>query len=237
MNKIILEIGNTNIKAGFIKNDVFNKIKIYSHTEINTFLNENTFLNIKVYISSNNNDVKINIIKYFKVNNIDYYLFDNSFFKEKVNIDEKINLLDLGIDILFYLYFFKKNNITNHLGFSFGTANFCLIYENKLIGIIIMPGNELMINSIFENTDIKKMDLEETINLPINTSQSLSKGLFHLLHGSINSIIEEYKIDKIYLTGGNINFIKNDRINSSEIKTIKNILLITILDIIIDFNL
>ncbi len=237
MSKIILDIGNTNIKIGIIENNILSEIKIYPNTEIEKLLFDDLFFNNYIYISSNNKKILKKIINFLNNNNINYYLFKNSFFKNKVNINKSININELGSDILIYLYFFKKNNIQNHLGFSFGTTNFCLIYKNELKGVIIMPGNDLVISSILENTDIKNIKLEEDIKFPIDTSQSISKGLFHTLYGSINSIIKEYEIDKIYLTGGNLNFINNDKINSNEVIVIKEIILKTILDIINDFNL
>jgi pantothenate kinase type III len=237
MNKIILDVGNTNIKMGIIENNIISDIKIYPNIEIEKFLFMDIFFNKYIYISSNNKKILKKIIKFLKDNNIDYFLFENIFFKNKININEEIDIFELGIDILIYLYFFKRNNFKNHLGFSFGTSNFCLIYESELKGVIIMPGKQLIINSIIDNTDIKNIELKENMNLPINTSQSISNGLFHILYGSINSIIEEYKFDKVYLTGGDINFIKNDKINSNQIIIIKEIVLKTILDIINDFNL
>ncbi len=215
------DIGNTNIKSAFFKDSEI--------LDFNSFKDENAFLKYlenKKFKSSgissvvpSLNAVLSNGIK--KISGIKPYIIDiNSPFSIKLNYETKDTL---GIDRIcsaegaYYLVqkkfpvFIKSNNFI--LAIDFGTATTVNILKmpGEFTGGMILPGIQMMFDSLQKNTaqlpGTSENDYKNIIGK--STMSSIASGIINSNAGLIerlrNYLKKTEKADeiKIYLTGGN----------------------------------
>jgi type III pantothenate kinase len=217
VTKLIIDVGNTNIKFGFFNHDklinvITNPTKEYSRLQLTTILK--TYQYDEVYVGSvvkeltNKllNDLefitkcKINLIKpeHFK------FVFDLS----------KFPMNEIGVDIL-AIALITKHLYRQGIGISFGTATFAVVVnEKQILGVAIAPSIELGTRHLETTTSlIKKVNTTiGNLSLGKNTKTSLQSGGSHMARGFVMSLLEHvnshYKINKILITGGKTNLLK-----------------------------
>lgn len=160
-NFIYIDIGNSNIK--FLLNDV-----LYTYNVVKTkllildFLKKHFFL---VIVSTNQKFSKW-ILKLFKKYKNNIYIFNKNDILKYLNIDSKININQIGNDILLSTWYFKTVNIKNVINISIGSYTYSLnIKDGKLIHIDLFLGYK-HIYDFFIND---KIPLDDEKKYQINT--------------------------------------------------------------------
>jgi type III pantothenate kinase len=159
MLKLILDVGNTNIKFGFFDNDKLIKTNIISTKSYSISQLRKNIKNIshtQIYIGSvvkHLNNQMLNDIK--TITGISAKFINAKDFISEFDLS-KFNINEIGVDILglslAIKYLYKKA-----IGISLGTATFAVAVDNsKLIGAVIAPSIELGINQLNETTALIK---------------------------------------------------------------------------------
>jgi pantothenate kinase type III len=219
MLKLIIDIGNTNIKYGLFKNDILIKTVISSTKQSNKAIIKTIIAKNKiaiVYIGSVVKNIDRHIAKYihtsFKINVkiIKAEDFSSDF------ILSSFNKKEIGLDILaFALYI--KNKYKSGIGISFGTATFAVaVNRNRIEGVVIAPSILLGIHQLSGTTSLINTKHFSTTKSQLsfgrNTNQSLASGASHMAKGFIASIqeyaIKHYKISKVYISGGKSHYLQ-----------------------------
>ncbi|MDE7433925.1 MAG: type III pantothenate kinase, partial [Mycoplasmoidaceae bacterium] len=122
-----------------------------------------------------------------------------------------------GADIL-ALAFYVKSCFKKGIGLSLGTANFAVgVNDKKLLGAIITPGLDHMLNTLQSSTELVNKDNKVKqsnlfFDFGINTEQALDSGSSHMLLGFINSLINmsksKHSLTSLCICGGNSVLIK-----------------------------
>ncbi|MDR3257825.1 MAG: type III pantothenate kinase [Mycoplasmataceae bacterium] len=236
MFKMIVDIGNTNIKCGLFKNNnliktIILQTKQYSQTFIKTIISKSKVTS--VYIGSVVKNIGERIAKdvytsfKIKAKVISTKDFDSSF------VLSPFNKKEIGLDILAFALFIK-NKYKSGVGISFGTATFAVAVNNKKIeGVVIAPSILLGIHQLSETTSLINTKgfglLKNQLSFGKNTNQSLASGASHMARGFISSIQEyatkHYKINKVYISGGKSHYLQfTDKMNN--VKTIDEVILL-----------
>lgn len=221
---LYLDLGNSCLKIGY--KDTFNnlKVKIISLKELNisslkTCLNQitNEFKNFsKALLASVNFEIQEQLLNFLKIFKIKTYLINHKFLKNnlKILINQEINFNELGIDILLNSYFISQK-YNSAILVSLGTASVITkISDQNLLGVIIMPGVETSLNSLFHNASLinpLKLDYEINKSLGTNTQEAISigiiKGFYYSIQGLINDLNENNL--PVFYTGGNLKYFQN----------------------------
>ncbi|WP_322960521.1 type III pantothenate kinase [Mycoplasmopsis cynos] len=131
-----------------------------------------------------------------------------------LKINSKINISEVGTDILLNAYYIAKK-YNSGIIISFGTATVIIKVLNKeLLGVIIIPGVEKSLFSLYNNTSqINKIGLNYNPEclLGTNTLDAISlgviKGTMYMIEGFIKEINQENL--SIFYTGANIKYLIN----------------------------
>ncbi|MDR0675127.1 MAG: type III pantothenate kinase [Mycoplasmataceae bacterium] len=221
MHRLIVDVGNTNIKFGLFSNDkLTNVICIHTHTYSYTKLKK--ILNIekckKIYVGSVVKELTTRLVQ-------DLHLITQTYitvikpidFKSVFNLT-KFPIKEIGVDIL-GLALIVKHLYNKGVGISFGTATFAIIVNKQnLIGAAIAPSINLGIRQLQITTSlIKKVNTKiGNLNFGKNTLTALRSGGSHMAQGFIMSIFnyahKHYHINQTLITGGkmiHLKFVKN----------------------------
>lgn len=210
--KIIIDVGNTNIKVG-----VFNNHKI---DEKYSFSNqEGEFINILNIIKNHNADnvfvgsvvpkITESLNRFLNNQKIKTNLITNQMFSKHFDLKE-YNLDEVGSDILAFSLYLKQN-YNKAIGICFGTATFSTCVDNNVIhGVSIITGVEATIKALIDNAALIDgfAAAKPCYSFGKNTTDAITSGLFHSTNGLINDLAskayELYQIDTVVITGGNI---------------------------------
>ncbi|WP_022935355.1 type III pantothenate kinase [Mesomycoplasma moatsii] len=220
---LYINLGNTNAIFAFSEKNNINNLKvtkIKSKTIINDETNlKNIFNKInkkiqikKIYISSVNNQLGEKLKKYLEENEYKYKFLsykDTKF----LDLSKLYNPYELGNDILSQLCY-VSSFFEEAIVVSLGTAS--VIYHlknNKLSGVVILPGISQSLNNLTTKTDIQNVEIIDTKNkLGLNTSESISIGLLHSIENQIKCIKNDLKTNcPIICTGGDMKYFSNKK--------------------------
>lgn len=207
---ILFDIGNTYIKAGFLKENklTFKSIKKDALNEVKTFLKSIKGEDLKAYIVSVNEEMLRKIIEILSSLDIPYKVFS----KNDVDFKSAYEEDTLGHDRVVTDYGAYKLYGGKIIVIDLGTAaTFDLIDENGIhLGGAIMPGKETYQYSLLKKAKIlPKSEMVKGLN-PVGTTtlKNLNAGLYYGFIGSVIYMIntykslKEYKDYKVILTGG-----------------------------------
>jgi len=202
MHNLLLDIGNSDIKAGNCINGK-NKVTLLKRFSYSKDNFENDFnKNFKIIKKSNIDKIGISVLnnsniiflkKYFRLNYKTDPVFINEKLKLPVNID---NVKGIGNDRICSVSaaseIFKNRNI---LVIDFGTATtYTLISDKKVKGGVISPGIKTSLDSLISKTSLPKVDIyfPDKI-LTNNTEDNLRSGVLYQSLFSAERIIKETK--------------------------------------------
>lgn len=229
LNKIIADIGNTNIKFCFLDEN-YNK----QHTLVAPYKKKQDIPTIfSKHVKNNCDSILIGSVVPEQNNSIGNILKNNdlkcyfaSDYVEILNILNNVpkqNMRKVGVDIIangMGLHTLNINNDNINLVVDFGTATTFDLFDNKfsLIGTSIVPGINLSFNSLLCGASMlpKKMIIKKVDKIIQNdTILCISSGMYHgyssLVYGMIKKIQDEYDENiNIYFTGGCYEIIKEE---------------------------
>lgn len=210
--KLVIDIGNTNIKFALFNNGIIKQLKIIStkyYKQIPNFKNVNQCV-IGSVVPSLNKLIKTNVDKKYR---IDSKIINANDFDKLFNLSS-FNKKEIGLDILAFALLIK-NYFHKGIGICFGTATFGVVIDNKTIhGVVITPSFMDSLESMYKKTAlIKKNEINKiSLGLGRNTISALSCGIAHNVNGFINSLIsycdKHYHINQVCVSGGNTNWLK-----------------------------
>lgn len=217
------DIGNSKIKSGFFKGDKISSFKIFEDTE--SLLKFVSGKKITAAAISSVVPEKLRIFNKEFISRFDFnptIIYKNSQFNLKIDYKTPGTL---GIDRLcsaegaFYLYKIKNryNKNTYIISVDFGTATTINIvkYNRNFIGGLILPGINMMFNSLNKETaQLPLVKPSEYINMVgSSTKSSIASGVINATIGAIKQTIAHLKqkndkaVIKIFITGGNARLI------------------------------
>ncbi|WP_436358521.1 type III pantothenate kinase [Mycoplasma sp. 480] len=220
---LYLDLGNSLLKIGFLNTNKeleIEKIPVDKIDEniLNSKLKEiknKGFFFINAYFSSVKPEKNIIIENVLKENNIKIHQIKNEVFKlTDLIISNQINLSEIGTDILLNAFYAAKQ-FKSAIIVSLGTATvISKIYKKEIEGVVIFPGIEKGLNSLFNSTSqINKINLNNKIDKAIgtNTVDALSIGIINGNYFAIKGLIEQMNKENlpVFFTGGNIKYLKN----------------------------
>lgn len=217
--KIYIDIGNTNIKYLF-KNKPNNIKIIKSDFDIfKNFLNSYKDFEFVIIITHKDKNVFIDILNESKVN---FKIITNLDLEN--NLDSKIDINEIGIDILLASKYFKNSDGLIILN---GTALVSIYIENGIIKLV-----SIGVGTTFQNNLINKiLNINYKYNFEItdgtNTFNSICLNNYLNIFGIISYFLENNKNLKIVLSGNNfLNQNLNDILKlSRNINVIENLVL------------
>lgn len=210
--KLVIDVGNTNIKFALFDNHKLKQIKIVA---TNKYMKLPVFKNITTCIIGS---VVPNINKTIANDIYRRYHFHPTIASIK-NFDGEFDLSsfnkqEIGLDILAFALAIKKT-YQKGVGICFGTATFAVAVSKKTIyGVAITPSFDIALQTIFKKTALIKKTKVELINFKLgkNTSESLKSGVAHNVNGFINSVAsycqETYRLSNVYIDGGKTKWVK-----------------------------
>lgn len=219
---LLVDIGNTTIHYALYEKDIqILEIRVASNFEILNSMNYEKTFNIYFHKIKNciissvkpefNDQISQQCQKYrWK------HLFISS--KLKSNIIYKVDQpLSIGSDLIATAVAAKlQMNNSDCIIIDMGTATtISCIKKNDYIGGSILPGMIIAANALISNTSLLKQNkwIYPKDLIARNTSEALNVGIIygHIL--AIEGIISQYKKElyrpKIFLTGGNSNYVKD----------------------------
>lgn len=216
---LVLDIGNSLIKAGIFKNNALVESFTINNKSIKNLKQILETKNIQYSIASNvskNNLDLINLLtnntSFFKFNDDLELPFKNTYKSKKTLGEDRIGLISNAA-----ISFPNENVLVIDLGT-------CITYDfldkkNKYLGGNISPGIDMRYRSLNNQTyNLPLLKYSKTESLiGDNTKNSIHTGVFNGILGEINSFISMYEESfgkiRIILTGGNskllLNKIKN----------------------------
>ncbi|MDR2823345.1 MAG: type III pantothenate kinase [Mycoplasmataceae bacterium] len=236
--KLIVDLGNTNIKLGLFKANKLAKVFTFSTNnyrskELIKFVPSIKHLSIKeAYVGSvvpSLNKKIINEIK--KTLNINAVLITPQMFSCIFNL-KRFNLNEIGVDILGYACLLKQR-FKKAVGFSYGTATFAVAVNNEeIIGVVIAPAIDEGMNHLSKSTEMisfkKQSNLLIKANFGGNTNAALNAGSYHMANGFLQSAFsycqKHYKINRACISGGKIKNIALTK--NKNIQVIENVILL-----------
>jgi type III pantothenate kinase len=204
--KLVIDIGNTNIKFGLFDNHIIKQLIIKPTKQYKLIPK---FKNIDECVIGSVVPKITNLISndIYKKYHIKPKIININDFINLFNLD-KFNKKEMGLDILAFALAIK-NKHKQGIGISFGTATFAIaVKDNNLYGAIIAPSFDNALLSLTKTTAlIKKANVNDiSFNLGTNTITALSSGMAHSVNGFINSVVvyckKNYGIDNVYVSGG-----------------------------------
>jgi type III pantothenate kinase len=217
MHKLIIDVGNTNIKFGFFHKDKLVNVftigtKKYSYSGLVKILKNNKY--DSVYLGSVVKELTNELIQDLKsITKNKVILIKPIDFKACFKLD-KFPINEIGADIL-ALALITKHLYRNGIGVSFGTATFAVVIKNnQIVGVAIAPSIELGTKHLETTTSLIKNANAKIGNLKLgnNTTTSLQSGGSHMARGFIMSLLDytnkHYHINKVLITGGKTSSLK-----------------------------
>jgi pantothenate kinase type III len=220
MNKLIVDVGNTNIKFGFFnKKDKLVRVgmiltKNYTLASLRTILTSSKY--DAVFVGSVVKEITNRLVRDLQfVTKMPVTLITADHFKKVFNLD-RFCINEIGSDIL-ALALTVKQLVNDGIGVSFGTATFAVVVKGEeLIGVAIAPSIELGTKQLGNITSLIKNKSISTklgnLDFGCNTTTSLQSGGSHMARGFVMSILEyankHYQINKAIVTGGKTNYLK-----------------------------
>ncbi|UWD34409.1 type III pantothenate kinase [Mesomycoplasma molare] len=233
---LFLDLGNSLLKIGYYNKNkklLIKKIKSHNLNKekiINEILNENIQFK-KALLSSVKPKLNKLIIESLNEIGIKTTIIKNDFIinNYSLKLNSSIDISKVGSDILLNALFVSEK-FKSGIIVSLGTATVISKIQNNILeGVIIMPGIETNLISLFSSASkIKKISLnyDKTLKLGTNTKDAISIGILKGHYYSIKSLIKENNEENlpIFYTGGNIkylkSFIKEKMINEMVIKSL-----------------
>jgi len=222
---LLIDIGNTALKFCFEEDLSSMKYETLKHGEFNVTellnrLNKNNEISLialsTVYVDSVTNLIK----QWCKDNHAELLqVKSEAKFKSLINGYQKPN--DLGVDRWLSMIALNDEMSQPYTVISCGTAITldCVDPQGVHMGGVIMPGIDLMVKSLVQDT----MAINEVVNdtnsvsddfvgLAKNTSNAVDVGILLAITGMIEKAISkvDMKKNKIFLTGGNSKVIKKN---------------------------
>ena len=209
---LLLDIGNTNIKAGISRNDKIEIILNKSYDLKNILKYISGILNHKKYyfdyigVSTTNVKIKRSLTNYFNKNK-QKFLFIGANTRIPIILQYKSKL---GADRIsgsvgaVYSYLYHKNIL--HI--DFGTATTINVIINKtFIGGLIAPGISTSFDSLMKHTTLPKVSFKIPMSLiNDNTKDNIQAGVYYMSYYFINNLVKdlkkEYKNLYVVSTGG-----------------------------------
>jgi type III pantothenate kinase len=209
---LLLDIGNTNIKAGISRNDkieiIFNKSYVLKNIlkYIPGILNHKKYSFDYIGVSTTNVKIKRILTNYFKKNK-QKFLFIDSNTKIPIVLKYKSRL---GADRIsgsvgsVYSYL----NHRKILYIDFGTATTVnVIIDKTFIGGLIAPGISTSFDSLIKHTTLPKVSFKIPGTLiNDNTKENIQAGVYYMSYYFINNLIQNlkkgYKNLYVVSTGG-----------------------------------
>jgi type III pantothenate kinase len=205
--KLVIDIGNTNIKFGLFDKHQIKKMKIIptkKYQVLPDFQNVETCCIGSVVLKLNTKIYDDIYHKYHIVSKI-VTIQD---FKKQFNLSRFKKQNEMGLDILAFALLIKSK-YQSGIGISFGTATFAVaINDNIIHGVAIAPAFTDSLNQLSKKTAlIKNANLGKIcFSLGNDTKSALSSGIAHVVNGFIQSITsycqKQYGVDCVYITGG-----------------------------------
>ena len=231
--KLVIDIGNTNIKFGLFDKQQIKELKIIPTKTYKATPSFSKFSKCVIgsVVPSLNKKISNDIYKKFNIKSKIITLQD---FKNDFDFNHFKNPSEIGLDILAFATAIKYET-NKAVGISFGTATFAIAINRKdIYGVAITPSfydslKQLKINtSLIKNTNLGNI----SFNLGNDTKSSLSSGITHAINGFINSIMQycqqQYGIDRVYIDGGKSELVKlNQQIKRLDSAVLKGYNLIT----------
>lgn len=211
---IVVDIGHSFIKTYHSNFNLYQKFNINRISIFLEFIKQNK--REKIWIGSVNESLLKKITILIKKQNIDFNLITHDHFKNLIKVTNKINFLEIGLDILSIIYFV---NDTNYLFINNGTALLYIKYSNQLDGVIISQ-NIFYNTQIFLNKTKLNLDYCDYDDFGTNTSDAISASITFSFKKTLLSLINKYNFKKIYLN--DINPIYMQNIDNIELKYLNN---------------
>lgn len=218
---IFIDVGNQLIKIGYLslhQQWIVLKLPSKQCTVKDLDLVFNNLVIKHIYFGSVVSETTSLLIKYFTEHNYPHTLITNSFFINKVQFVDAINLAEVGTDILAFAYLIKEHKET--IAINFGTATVAIYYNECIKGVSI--GIDFF-NSYHEFLKNIKLDVDlGTYNgFGLNTKDAIDSSRYFLINGYINEILKKYPTVKtLIFTGGNRR-IFNAYVNEKNIEIIE----------------
>ncbi|MDR1234545.1 MAG: type III pantothenate kinase [Mycoplasmataceae bacterium] len=215
MNKLIIDVGNTNIKLGNFIDGKLTKTKILP-TKLYSFNNLKKKIDgvnyQQVYVGSVVKELDKQILRDIKnITKLQLKMIRAIDFKKEFNLS-KFNVNEIGTDILGLATILKKL-YKNAVGISFGTATFAVAVKCKrIMGVVIASSIEMGIHQLNTTTSLIKNKLlvdtakASSLEFGKDTNSAINSGASHMARGFISSVYDyaktKYHINQMVLTGG-----------------------------------
>lgn len=210
--KLVIDIGNTNIKLAVFDKHVIKQLEIIhtkSYKRLPNFKNVNDCV-IGSVVPSLNQQISNDVYKKF---HIKPWIVNVGDFDSEFNLS-KFDKNEIGLDILAFAYAIKSI-LKKGIGISFGTATFAVVVNKDIIhGVAIAPSFDNGLSDLTKNTALIKNINIDHINFDFgnNTQLALCSGITHSVNGFINSISSYarklYGISNVYVSGGKDNWVE-----------------------------
>lgn len=205
--RIYCDIGNSAIKCF---NQELNQVEIFRTNEVEDFSKFNLFTKVSKIIFASVVPSKTIFLKQFAdAKNIVINEVDAS--QIKLESANEIDKSKMGIDILLNSWYCSEKS-SAAIVVSFGTATVVsVIKEKTLAGYAIMPGLNLSIETLNQNTaKIKDQKfIFDTKVLGTNTASAISVGVLQSQIAYIKTLVKENPNAQLFITGGEADKIKS----------------------------
>ncbi len=222
---LYIDAGNQLLKVGYQVNDKWIIKKIPNTALKDEFAQTlSSFRYTKIYWASVCKTSTTFLNSFFTQHHIDNNQITASDFQGKLLINDKIDINEVGVDILAYCYYIRLQPKT--LALSFGTATVAIYYNMQLEGVVI--GTDF-VNSYSYLDDILGIDGHHVMmqdDFGTNTIDAVNGAKYYMVNGFINELLANKTIEQIYVSGGNkniFNIYKN--INHKHIEIVDEIVL------------
>jgi type III pantothenate kinase len=204
--KLVIDVGNTNIKFALFKNHIIKQSKIIPTKQYKQIPNfKNVDMCVLGSVVPTINQKIVNDI--YKKYHIQTKVINAKDFNKHFDLS-RFNQNEIGLDILAFALAIKSKYLKG-IGISFGTATFAICVDKNIIhGVAIAPSFDEGLQSIFHKTALIKNTKISSINFKLgsNTAQSLSSGVAHSVNGFVNSVMvhcqQNYHISNVFVDGG-----------------------------------
>jgi len=233
-NYIVCDFGHSFLKIGYLNNE--NKLKvIYLNIneieKLDKVLLKIPFIFSKIFIGVVDLK-KIDIFFNWKEKNklkVKIISINQKLFFDKINFNSFINKSEVGIDILSTLYYIEHYKLKNSLILNLGTAWVDIYYQEKFLGVNIIPNLLNSYGTLFDLTNLK-LNLSKGISLiGINTNDALNNGFTKLINNYLEGILNSNLwIENLIFSGQCYQISKVIKIDKTNLKflEIENIVLL-----------
>ena len=191
---LILDIGHTNIKILHNSKKTIKRFNVEDNVSFYKYLSKFSKTE-KIIIGSVNQKYNKELKLFLTKNKYNFYFLTWKDFINKVRLNKKIDIREIGIDILSRVFYIDD---TDYILVSNGTACVITYVSQQLDGVII--GNNILydLKNLKEKTQLKN-NYSFFDGLGTNTNDSINGFISNFFLIPILKLVDDTKVCKIYL--------------------------------------